>query len=46
MLENETVLQMIYALEWYNVPRSAKLDLVEFHPYLNEDDYFSLYYIK
>ena len=46
LLENDTILQMIYALEWYNVPRSAKMDLIEFHPYLNEDDYESLYYIK
>jgi len=37
---------MIYALEWYDVPRSAKTDLVEFHPYLTEDDYEKLYYIK
>ena len=37
---------MIYALEWYDVPRSAKADLVEFHPYLTEDDYEKLYYIE
>lgn len=46
LLENSTVLQMIYALEWYDVPRSAKTDLIEFHPYLTEDDYEKLYYIK
>ena len=46
LLENDTILQMIYALEWYNVPRSAKMDLIEFHPYLTGDDYESLYYIK
>ena len=37
---------MIYALEWYDVPRSAKADLVEFHPYLTVEDYEKLYYIK
>ena len=46
VLENETVLQMIYALEWYDVPRTAKADLVEFHPYLTEGDHEKLYYIK
>jgi len=46
LLSNETVLQMIYALEWYDIPRSAKADLVEFHPYLTGDDYEKLYYIK
>lgn len=39
MIENETILQMIYALEWYDIPRSAKPDLVEFHPYLTVADY-------
>jgi len=46
MIANSTILQMIYALEWYDVPRSAKIDLVEFHPYLTDDDYEKLYYIK
>ena len=34
LFTNNSVLQMIYALEWYDVPRSAKADMVEFHPYL------------
>ena len=46
VLENDTILQMIYALEWYDIPRSAKTDLIEFHPYLNEEDYEKLEYIK
>lgn len=46
LLENDTILQMIYALEWYDIPRSAKPDLIEFHPYLNEEDYEKLYYVK
>ena len=46
VLENETILQMIYALEWYDVPPTAKADLVEFHPYLTEGDHEKLYYIK
>ena len=31
MISNSTILQMIYALEWYDVPRSAKVDLIERH---------------
>ena len=46
MISNSTILQMIYALEWYDVPRSAKVDLIEFHPYLTDDDYEKLYYIR
>jgi len=46
LLTDNSILQMIYALEWYDVPRSAKADLIEFHPYLTEDDYEKLYYIK
>ena len=37
---------MIYALEWYDVPRNAQTDLVEFHPYLTENDHEKLYYVK
>lgn len=46
IMENETILQMIYSLEWYDIPRSCKTDLIEFHPYLTDDDYEKLYYIK
>ena len=46
LFQNPVILQMIYALEWYDVPRSAKADLVEFHPYLTDEDYEKLYYIK
>ena len=46
LLENDTILQMIYALEWYDIPRSAKADLIEFNPYLNEEDHEKLYFIK
>ena len=46
VLKNETLLQMIYALEWYDIPRSAKTDLIEFHPYLSVTDHAKLFYIK
>ena len=46
LLDNTTILQMIYALEWYDVPRNAQTDLVEFHPYLTKDDHEKLYYVK
>jgi hypothetical protein len=39
-------MQMIYALEWYDIPRTAYSDLVEFHPYLTEADYDKLYYVN
>jgi hypothetical protein len=34
---------MMYALEWYDIPRTAYSDLVEFHPYLANSDYTKLY---
>ena len=34
MLKNSTILQMIYALEWWDIPRSNYSYLIEFHPYL------------
>lgn len=37
---------MIYALEWYDIPRSAYSDLIEFHPYLTESDYDKLFYVN
>ena len=46
LFENPVILQMIYALEWYDIPRSAKPDLIEFHPYLTDEDYEKVYYIK
>ena len=36
--ENSQILQMIYALEWYDVPRKDYGYLVEYHPYLTEGD--------
>lgn len=39
-------MQMIYALEWYDIPRTAYSDLVEFHPYLSESDYDKLFYVN
>ena len=37
---------MIYALEWYDIPRKCYGDLVEFHPYLNDGDFDRLNYIN
>ena len=34
LLKNSTILQMIYALEWWDIPRSNYSYLIEFHPYL------------
>lgn len=46
MANNDTILQMIYALEWFDIPRSAKTDLIEFHPYLTVADHQRLFYVK
>ena len=37
---------MIYALEWYDIPRSAYSELIEYHPYLTKGDSDKLYYIN
>ena len=46
VLENPAVLQTIYALEWYDIPRKNYLDLIKFHPYLTEEDDDALFYIR
>ena len=45
LLKNSAILQMIYALEWYDIPRSHHSSLIEFHPYLIEMDQESLWYV-
>ena len=37
---------MIYALEWYDIPRNAYTELIEYHPYLTAGDYDKLFYLK
>ena len=39
-------MQMIYSLEWYDIPRSAYSELIEYHPYLTKGDYDKLYYVN
>lgn len=39
ILENQAIMKMVYALEWYDIPRSAYSELVEFHPYLTYGDH-------
>ena len=46
LLDNTTFLQMVYALEWYDVPRTAHVDLIMFHPYLTVKDHSDLEYIR
>ena len=38
LLNDPTILQMLYALDWYDIPRSAFTELIEFHPYLTVGD--------
>ena len=42
LYSNPQILQMIYALEWYDVPRKDYGYLVEFHPYLTRGDHMRL----
>ena len=37
---------MIYAVEWYDIPRSSYSDLIEYHPYLTVGDHDKLFYIN
>jgi hypothetical protein len=46
VLANPTIMQMVYALEWYDIPRTAYTELIEYHPYLTRGDYDKLFYIK
>lgn len=46
LLNNPTIMQMVYALEWYDIPRSAYSELIEFHPYLTVGDHDKVYYVK
>ncbi len=39
-------MQMVYALEWYDIPRTAYSDLIEYHPYLTKIDYDKLFYVN
>ena len=40
-LQNEQVLKMIYALEWFDIPKSNKFDLtlIKYHPNITINDY-------
>lgn len=46
ILSNPTIMQMVLALEWYDIPRTAYSDLIEYHPYLTVGDYDKLFYIN
>ena len=37
---------MVYALEWYDIPRKAYSELIEFHPYLTVGDHDKMFYVK
>ena len=39
-------MQMVYALEWYDIPRKSYSDLIEYHPYLTVADYDKLFYVN
>ena len=46
ILKNPTIMQMIYSLEWYDIPRTSYSELIEYHPYLTKGDYDKLYYVN
>jgi hypothetical protein len=37
---------MVYSLEWYDIPRRAYSDLIEYHPYLTVADHDKLFYVN
>ena len=39
LLDNPDVMQMLYALDWYEIPKTKHADLVTFHPNLTEEDF-------
>lgn len=38
ILQSPGIMKMIFALEWYDIPRTAFSELIEFHPYLTIGD--------
>ena len=40
--QNPQIMQMVYALEWYDIPRKDYGSLVEYHPYLTHGDQMRL----
>ena len=46
IVENAQIMQMIYALEWFDIPRTAYSDLIEFHPDLTAADHDRLFYVN
>ena len=42
ILGNPAILKMIFALEWYDIPRNCYSVLIEMHPYLTRGDYEKL----
>ena len=39
IVKNQKFLKLVYALEWYQIPKHAVWDLIEFHPDLTREDY-------
>lgn len=46
ILQNTGIMQMVYALEWYDIPRTAYSELIEYHPYLTKGDSEKLQYVN
>ena len=44
-LSDPRILQMIYAIEWFDIPRDQSVDLIQLHPYLTKRDESRLYYV-
>ena len=38
-LQNNTILKMIYAMEWFEIKKSNKFDLIRYHPNIIHKDY-------
>jgi hypothetical protein len=46
ILDDHGLMQMMYAVEWYDIPRSSYSDKVQFHPYLTNQDNDVIFYLK
>ena len=46
MFSNPQILQMVFALEWFNIKKTSYSDLIEFHPELTIGDYNRLSHLN
>ena len=45
-IENNSILKMIYAVEWFKIKKNSKFELIKFHPNITNEDYEKLESLK